>query len=372
MASTRPGQKKLIKAVMIGDAKAGKTQLLYQLYGKNKPFDKEYKATIGPDFETYEYKDENNKHVASIQCWDTAGQERFQSLGSAFFKGADILICAVDLTAQGGLNAEKLDQTIAEAISHTNNEKVPVLIVGTKVASSKETITITPEALNTYVQEKAESIRQLLPQLMLTDAEKNVGIDELRNAINYATLSANVNLTLRKKVTLDQAIQQLTVSQNPKHNNLAKELTNFRTQIDSVKLDEESKELCQNAVETAVNVLCFQKNAPESQKKSALRNLESAAKLSPSVRKLKLLSVAMMAIGAILAVIGGLTIAASVGAISTGVFAPLGALTLGGGIAMTAGGAALLCIGSGLFADRHRIRNPIDSVKKIENILKNS
>ncbi|TYH85208.1 hypothetical protein ES332_D02G249100v1 [Gossypium tomentosum] len=48
----------------------------------NKKFSNQYKATIGADFLTK-------------QIWDIAGQERFQSLGVAFYRGADccVLVC---------------------------------------------------------------------------------------------------------------------------------------------------------------------------------------------------------------------------------------------------------------------------------------
>jgi Ras-related protein Rab-7A len=33
-----------------------------------------------------------------VQVWDTAGQERFQSLGVAFYRGADACILVYDIT----------------------------------------------------------------------------------------------------------------------------------------------------------------------------------------------------------------------------------------------------------------------------------
>ena len=34
-----------------------------------------------------------------LQIWDTAGQERFQSLGVAFYRGADCCVLTYDVTA---------------------------------------------------------------------------------------------------------------------------------------------------------------------------------------------------------------------------------------------------------------------------------
>ena len=38
--------------------------------------------------------------MAAAQIWDTAGQERFQSLGVAFYRGADCCVLVYDVNAQ--------------------------------------------------------------------------------------------------------------------------------------------------------------------------------------------------------------------------------------------------------------------------------
>ncbi len=35
-----------------------------------------------------------------VQIWDTAGQERFQSLGVAFYRGADCCVLVYDVNSQ--------------------------------------------------------------------------------------------------------------------------------------------------------------------------------------------------------------------------------------------------------------------------------
>ena len=37
--------------------------------------------------------------MVTLQIWDTAGQERFQSLGVAFYRGADCCVLVYDTTA---------------------------------------------------------------------------------------------------------------------------------------------------------------------------------------------------------------------------------------------------------------------------------
>eukprot|EP00766_Chilomastix_caulleryi_P001500 gnl/Chilomastix_caulleri/2474.p3 GENE.gnl/Chilomastix_caulleri/2474~~gnl/Chilomastix_caulleri/2474.p3 ORF type:complete len:84 (+),score=16.66 gnl/Chilomastix_caulleri/2474:221-472(+) len=61
---------------------------------KNK-FSTQYKATIGADFLTKDMDIDGTP--VNIQIWDTAGQERFQSLGVAFYRGADACVLVYDV-----------------------------------------------------------------------------------------------------------------------------------------------------------------------------------------------------------------------------------------------------------------------------------
>ena len=61
----------------------------------NKKFNAQYKATIGADFLTKEVTVDDR--LVTMQIWDTAGQERFQSLGVAFYRGADSCVLVFDV-----------------------------------------------------------------------------------------------------------------------------------------------------------------------------------------------------------------------------------------------------------------------------------
>eukprot|EP00483_Globobulimina_turgida_P002278 UN02280 len=89
------GNKKvLVKIIIIGESGVGKTALLHQYVTGN--FIQEHKSTIGADFHTSELTIDNK--TITLQIWDTAGQERFQSLGNAFYRGADACILVYDIT----------------------------------------------------------------------------------------------------------------------------------------------------------------------------------------------------------------------------------------------------------------------------------
>ena len=89
-------QKKLLKVIILGDSGVGKTSLMNQYV--NKKFTSQYKATIGADFLTKELMIEDK--LVTMQIWDTAGQERFQSLGMAFYRGADACVLVYDIQTQ--------------------------------------------------------------------------------------------------------------------------------------------------------------------------------------------------------------------------------------------------------------------------------
>lgn len=96
----RIAPKRAIKVVLIGDGGSGKTSLRHRFLSGT--FFPSYRATIGADFITRSVpvdplRPEGGK--ATVQIWDTAGQERFQSLGSAFYRGADAVIIAFDASA---------------------------------------------------------------------------------------------------------------------------------------------------------------------------------------------------------------------------------------------------------------------------------
>ncbi|KAI4093243.1 MAG: hypothetical protein L6R37_007408 [Teloschistes peruensis] len=86
-------KKVLLKVIILGDSGVGKTSLMNQYV--NKKFSASYKATIGADFLTKEVLIDDR--VVTMQLWDTAGQERFQSLGVAFYRGADCCVLVYDV-----------------------------------------------------------------------------------------------------------------------------------------------------------------------------------------------------------------------------------------------------------------------------------
>lgn len=57
-----------------------------------------------------------------LQIWDTAGQERFQSLGVAFYRGADCCVLVYDVNSTKSF--ENLDTWRDEFLIQVSNKKV--------------------------------------------------------------------------------------------------------------------------------------------------------------------------------------------------------------------------------------------------------
>jgi len=69
-----------------------------------------------------------------LQIWDTAGQERFQSLGSAFYRGADACVLVYDiLNEQSFTKIEEWRSNFIAQASPDDPKKFPFLLLGNKL-----------------------------------------------------------------------------------------------------------------------------------------------------------------------------------------------------------------------------------------------
>ncbi|CAF4782324.1 ras-related protein Rab-7a [Pieris napi] len=123
-------KKVLLKVIILGDSGVGKTSLMNQFV--NKKFSNQYKATIGADFLTKEVIVDDR--IVTMQIWDTAGQERFQSLGVAFYRGADCCVLVFDVTAPNTFKSLESwrDEFLIQA-SPRDPDHFPFVILGNKV-----------------------------------------------------------------------------------------------------------------------------------------------------------------------------------------------------------------------------------------------
>lgn len=123
-------KKVLLKVIILGDSGVGKTSLMNQYV--NKKFSNQYKATIGADFLTKEVMVDDR--LVTMQIWDTAGQERFQSLGVAFYRGADSCVLVFDVNV--AKTFENLDSWRDEFLIQAgprDPDNFPFVVLGNKI-----------------------------------------------------------------------------------------------------------------------------------------------------------------------------------------------------------------------------------------------
>lgn len=123
-------KRSLLKIILLGDSGVGKTSLMNQYaYKKFRP---QYKATIGADFVTKELQIDDK--LVTLQIWDTAGQERFQSLGVAFYRGADCCILVFDVNVLKSFETLQIwHDEFLQQVDPSNPETFPFVLIGNKV-----------------------------------------------------------------------------------------------------------------------------------------------------------------------------------------------------------------------------------------------
>jgi len=197
-------KKVLLKVIILGDSGVGKTSLMNQYV--NRKFSIQYKATIGADFLTKEvYVDERN---VTMQIWDTAGQERFQSLGVAFYRGADCCVLVFDVNNVKSF--ETLDSWRDEFLiqaSPRDPEHFPFVVLGNKVDVEDSKRMVFQKRALTWCQSKGN-----IPYFE-TSAKENINVEQAFQTVAKNALSQESEVDLYNDfpatdITLDNKDKQ--------------------------------------------------------------------------------------------------------------------------------------------------------------------
>ncbi|TGZ77450.1 GTP-binding protein ypt7 [Ascodesmis nigricans] len=146
-------RRKILKVIILGDSGVGKTSLMNQYV--NHKFSASYKATIGADFLTKEVTLDDRSVTLTI--WDTAGQERFQSLGVAFYRGADCCVLVYDvnsLKSFDSLNSWR-DEFLIQA-SPRDPDSFPFVVIGNKTDLPESKRQVSARRAMGYCQNKGQ------------------------------------------------------------------------------------------------------------------------------------------------------------------------------------------------------------------------
>ena len=194
------GSRAFLKVVMLGDGAVGKTSLRSRFI--HKKFTNNYKATIGADFITKEivHEEELGSRKVTIQIWDTAGQERFQSLGVAFYRGADACILVFDVTVYKSF--ENLNNWRREFLIQADPydpDHFPFILLGNKVD-------VPDRAVSTVVAERWAKANNNMPYFE-TSAKDGTNVEEAFRTIARIVRQDTVDVQINGTVLTSQADQ---------------------------------------------------------------------------------------------------------------------------------------------------------------------
>ncbi|KAK7101904.1 ras-related protein Rab-43-like [Littorina saxatilis] len=112
----------LFKIVLIGDAGVGKTCVVQRF--KSGTYTEKHGSTIGVDF-TMKTLNIDGKLV-KLQIWDTAGQERFRTITQSYYRSANGVIVAYDITKHPSF--DNIPRWLEDVKRYAGNNIVQLLV----------------------------------------------------------------------------------------------------------------------------------------------------------------------------------------------------------------------------------------------------
>ena len=184
------GNSLLQQILLIGDSLVGKTCLI-QRYA-NGIFKEDYITTVGLDYYT---KQEmiNNLNV-SVKLWDTAGQERFKALTPSFFRNAEGVVIAYDVTNSESFDNLKFWISSIKTNLFEKNIFIPIIIIGNKI-DLEDMRDISKDVASAFAKENNFKYFE-------TSAKTGEGVDEaFRDLVNQilANSDKNEEATIERK-----------------------------------------------------------------------------------------------------------------------------------------------------------------------------
>ncbi|XP_030638209.1 ras-related protein Rab-34 [Chanos chanos] len=181
-----PVEFNVAKVIVVGDVAVGKTCLINRFC--RDAFDKNYKATIGVDFEMERF--EVLGVPFSLQLWDTAGQERFKCVASTYYRGAQAIIIVFDLSDYDSLDHAR--QWLEDAMTDNDPSSVLLFLVGTKKDLSY------PAQLAQMEEEAIKLSEEIKAEYWAVSALSGEGIREFFLRVASLTFEATVLAELEK------------------------------------------------------------------------------------------------------------------------------------------------------------------------------
>ena len=131
-----------LKILLIGDANVGKSSILLRF--TDGTFDSEKPHTVGVDFKLKRVQ--RDEKIVKLAIWDTAGQERFRTLSPAYYRGAQGVILAYDVTNSESF--KNLDVWMEEVNKYSTCKNIVKMVIGNKVDMMVDRVVSHDEGVN--------------------------------------------------------------------------------------------------------------------------------------------------------------------------------------------------------------------------------
>ena len=181
---------KSCQILLIGDSLVGKTCLIQRYV--NGTFKDDYISTVGLDYHT-KLEIINNLNV-SVKLWDTVGQERFKALTASFFRNAEGVVIAYDVTNSESFDNLKFWISSIKTNLFEKNIFIPIIIIGNKI-DLEDMREITKDVASAFAKENKFKYFE-------TSAKTGEGVDDaFRDLVNQvlANLDKNEEGTIERK-----------------------------------------------------------------------------------------------------------------------------------------------------------------------------
>ncbi|XP_045164394.2 ras-related protein Rab-43-like [Mercenaria mercenaria] len=176
----------LFKIVLIGDADVGKTCVVQRF--KSGTYVEKHASTIGVDF-TMKTLQIDGKLV-KLQIWDTAGQERFRTITQSYYRSANGVIMAYDITKRTSFDS--IPRWLDDVKRYAGPSIVQILIGNKRDLENMREVNFS-EA-NSFAQ------HQNMIAHLETSAKENTNVDE-----TFTKLAKELMRRYGGDVTLDSA-----------------------------------------------------------------------------------------------------------------------------------------------------------------------
>jgi Ras-related protein Rab-1A len=176
----------LFKVIIIGDSGVGKSCLLSKF--TDDTFNPQFITTIGIDFKikTVELDDK----LIKLHIWDTAGQERFRTITTSYYRGANAIIMAFDMTNLDSFN--NMERWIGE-INKYASPNIYKILIGTKCDETRKIIVDDNIVYELTEKHKVDYIK--------TSAKTGLGVNEVFINICSNVLHRKIDPTIKVKQT---------------------------------------------------------------------------------------------------------------------------------------------------------------------------